>query len=171
MPEKMPMNHQPKIKPVFTSGDRMIELLSVVVLGMIWVLVIFYFAKLPDTVPVHFDAQGQPDAYGSKTTIVVLPVIAVMLFAGMTILNRYPHIFNYPVKITPENARRQYSIATRLVRILKLVVMFVFLIVGYLTIRTALGHASGLGVWFIPVFLVLINVPLGYYIILALRKK
>jgi uncharacterized membrane protein len=165
------MNHQPKIKPVLTSGERMMELLSIVMLGIMWLLVIFYFAKLPDPVPVHFDAKGEPDAYGSKTISVFLPIIAGLLFAGMTIINRYPHIFNYPVKITPENARRQYSFATRLVRLLKLVIMFVFLLIEYFMFRTALGQSAGLGVWFLPVFLVLINVPVIYYIVLAIRKK
>jgi uncharacterized membrane protein len=165
------MNHQPKIKPELANSDRLIELLSIVVLGMIWGLLIFYYAKMPDIVPVHFDVKGQPDAYGSKHTLVVLPVIAVLLFTGMTILNRFPHIFNYPVKITPENALRQYSVATRLIRILKLVIMFVFLMIEYFTVRTALHHAAGFGVWFIPVFLMMVNIPVIYYIMLSFRKK
>jgi uncharacterized membrane protein len=130
--------------------------------GMIWGLLIFYYAKMPDIVPVHFDVKGQPDAYGSKRTLVVLPIIAVLLFTGMTILNRFPHIFNYPVKITPENALRQYSMATRLVRILKLVIMFIFLMVEYFTVRTVLDHSAVPGVWFFPVFLILINMPVIY---------
>jgi len=136
------MNHQPKIKPELANSDRLIELLSIVVLGMIWGLLIFYYAKMPD-----------------------------LLFTGMTILNRFPHIFNYPVKITPENALRQYSVATRLIRILKLVIMFVFLMIEYFTVRTALHHAAGFGVWFIPVFLMMVNIPVIYYIMLSFRKK
>ncbi len=164
-------NLQPELKPVLTAGDRMIETVATFFFIAIWGLVLLYYSKVPDVVPTHFDATGKPDAFGDKTTLWFLPILSTVLFAGMTIINNYPHIFNYPVKISPENALRQYTIATRLVRILKCVIMMLFFFILYFTIRTALQKAGGTGFWFFPLFLAMVNVPVVWYIVLSLRKK
>lgn len=46
----------------------------------------------------------------------MLPVTSAILFPGMSLVNRAPHIFNYPVRITSENALIQYTNAPRLIR-------------------------------------------------------
>ena len=43
-----------------------------------------------------------------KVTIWIMPAVAAIIFAVLTAVSRYPHTFNYPVRITSENARRQY---------------------------------------------------------------
>jgi uncharacterized membrane protein len=164
-------NRQPRLKPALTTGDRTIEAAAILMLLAMWGIVLFSFSKLPDVVPTHFDATGKPDAFGDKTSLLLLPVLSTILFAGMTIINNYPHIFNYPVKITPENALRQYTIATRLVRTLKGVIMILFFIILYFTIRTALQESGGLGFWFLPLFLIMVYVPVLYYFVLSFRKK
>jgi hypothetical protein len=76
------------------------------------------------------------------------------LFAGIRALNKYPHIFNYPTEITAENALRQYTTATRLLRYLKPMVVVIFFAIAQQTISTATGTSAGLGLWFLPVSLV-----------------
>jgi hypothetical protein len=39
------------------------------------------------------------------------PIVAIIAALAITILCRFPHIFSYPVIITPENAPRLYRIA------------------------------------------------------------
>jgi hypothetical protein len=52
----------------------------------------------------------------------------------MTVLNRFPHIFNYTTTITEENALREYTRATRLVRYLKLTMVLILgIVVGVTT--------------------------------------
>src|SRR5437879_13033802 len=66
------------------------------------------WSTLPQIVPSHFDASGRPNAYGSKSWLLLLPALSVILTAAFTILARYPHLFNYPIRVTPENAPRLY---------------------------------------------------------------
>lgn len=165
------MEKRPRIKPELTNTDQFLEVLSIITLVGLWALVIYGFSILPETIPVHFDLKGQPDSYGSNASILFLPILSTLLYVGLTIINRYPHIFNYPVKITPENALRQYTNATKMIRVLKLIVLGVFFLIEFFTIRSALGASAGLGIWFLPFFLIVVYVPMGYFIFRAFRQK
>lgn len=149
----------------------MIESVAIALLVLHWIMVIFIFSSLPDTIPIHFDATGKPDGFGKKPAIFLLPIIATMLYAAMTILNLFPYIFNYPVPITVANAKRQYTIATRLLRRLKLAIGIVFFTITYFTVRSAMGLTQGIGLWFLPFVLVLIFAPLAYYLFKAIRER
>jgi len=66
---------------------------------------------LPDRIPVHFGLNGQADAWGGKTALVIGPLISLASVGLLAIVNRFPHTFNYPIRVTPENAQRQYTLA------------------------------------------------------------
>lgn len=165
------MEEKPKIKPELSTAGRFIEMFGWFAVILLCVLTVINYSKLPDTVPTHFNAAGQPDDFGGKGSILILPVVAALLFAGLTILNKFPHVFNYSIKITPENALRQYTNATQMLRFLKLALVVVFSLLTYLTVQTAKGNSEGLGLWFLPFSLGLVFIPLIYFIIKSFRLK
>jgi hypothetical protein len=112
---------------------------------------------------------GQADGFGGKGNILTLPFIATTLFAGLTILNKFPHVFNYPINITADNALKQYTNAVRLIRYLKFIIVIIFGLIALQTIRNANGQTSGLGVWFLPLILGLIFIPLIYFVIKSFK--
>ena len=162
---------RPKIKLIPTTVDKLAELLGWIMLLAIWGLTITHYSTLPDTIPTHFNGAGEPDGFGSKASIIGLPFIATLLFIGLTVLNRYPHSFNYPSPVTQNNALRLYTLATRMLRYLKLVLVLVFGGIEFMTIQNATGKAAGLGVWFLPLTLVLIFFPLIYFVIKSIQKN
>lgn len=151
----MPDADRPKIKLKLNPADWLTEIVAVVFLVILVGLPVFYFGELPEKVPVHFNAAGQIDDYGSKASLIVLPLTGLFMYGLLTVISLFPHIFNYPVKITPENARVQYSLATRMLRILKTVILVMFTFISYQTIRAAAGKTGGLGKVFLPVFLII----------------
>lgn len=165
------MNAKPKIVLTLSPLDHTLELLSMLILIVMWLLTIFVFIKSPTVIPTHFNASGIPDDYGNKSSILILPVIASLIFFGITWLNKYPHILNYASTITEENAHKQYSQATRMLRFLKLVVLLIFTILVLLTYLTSIGVVSSLGAWFLPAVIVLMLVPVFIPIIISLRMK
>ena len=162
---------RPKIKLIPTTVDKLAELLGWIMLLAIWGLTITHYSTLPDTIPTHFNGAGEPDGFGSKASIIGLPFIATLLFIGLTVLNRYPHSFNYPSPVTQNNALRLYTLATRMLRYLKLVLVLVFGGIEFMTIQNATGKAAGLGVWVLPLTLVLIFLPLIYFVVKSVQKK
>ena len=159
------MNERPKIKLELTIIDKTFEILGWISMLAIWVLTISNYRNLPDTIPIHYNVAGQADGFGGKGNILALPLVATILFVGLTILNKFPHVFNYPTTITKDNALQQYTNATRMVRYLKFIFVVIFGLISLQTIRNVNEQTSGLGVWFVPLTLGLIFIPLTYFVI------
>jgi len=163
------MNDRPKIKLKLTRTDKVFEILGWILMLVIWALTLSNYATLPETIPIHYNSAGEADRFGAKTNILALPLIATVIFIGLTILNKFPHIFNYPTNITAENALRQYTRATRLIMYLKNSIVLIFGLIILQTIRNTSGQTDGLGVWFLPLTLGLIFIPLIYYVVKSFK--
>lgn len=147
---------RPRLKLKLSPIDYFVEIVSFSELICLIILPIYYFNHLPDLLPKHFNAAGNPDSFGARNTIWVLPAIGLVMYIGLSLLNRFPHLFNYPVNITEENAQNLYTIGTRTVRILKLIIILIFFYITYTTIKIGLKEASGLSVYFLLISLILI---------------
>jgi uncharacterized membrane protein len=167
----MTPEERPKLKIQLSPMDQVFELLGWGVLLALWVWTGTSYSNLPDTIPTHFNAAGEADGFGRKASIVGLPVIASLLYIGLTLLNRVPHSFNFPTPVTQDNALPQYTNATRMIRFLKLILVLVFAGISYQTIQQANGTGEGLGLWFLPLTLVLIFVPLIYFVSKSYQAK
>ncbi|MBE7170073.1 MAG: DUF1648 domain-containing protein [Williamsia sp.] len=164
------MEVRPKVKLTLSRLDHILEITSKIVLAIMWVLMLYIFFKLPAVIPIHFGSTGQADGYGNKTTILFLPVLATVIYFGMTQLNKRPHILNYPVKITVNNALRQYTLATRMLRFIKVAVLIILSLIILFTYLTTIGVANGLGSWFLPFALGILLLPTIVLISLSLMK-
>lgn len=141
---------KPKIKVQLTAFDHLMEISGWSVLVFTWGFLYFNYEKLPTSIPVHFNFSGYADGFGSKWIIFLLPAIATVIYIAITIINKYPHRFNYPILITRRNAKRHYTQATRRMRFLK---FFTSVLLSYLTYRIILiasGKFDNLGKWFAP---------------------
>jgi uncharacterized membrane protein len=167
----MTPEERPKLKIQLTPTDQIFELLGWGVLLALWIWTGTSYSSLPDSIPTHFNAAGEADGFGRKASIVSLPLIATLLYVGLTILNRVPHIFNFPTPVTQDNALKQYTNATRMIRFLKLILVLVFAGISFQTIQQANGKADGLGSWFLPLTLALIFMPLIYFVIKSVQAN
>ena len=141
---------RPQIKIQKTKIERTIDFLTWVIVIAVCIFTIVEYTHLPKTIPIHFNSAGVADGFGNKSTILTLPIILVFLTILMSLVSKFPHHFNYPNKITPENTLRQYKLATNLIRYLKLAIVFIFSQITVSTIWIANGKKTGLGVWFLP---------------------
>ena len=161
---------RPKIKVALEPIDKIIERLGIIGLVILIGLPLFYFDKLPETIPRHFGADGKPDAFSGKGIIWTLPVIGFAMYAGLFWLNKYPHIFNYPQKVTQENAKRLYTVGKRMIRTLNTLITCLFAYITFSTIQVALGNQSGLGTWFLPIFMILTLGTTAYFLSRLMKR-
>jgi len=165
------MTEKPKINPPLTGIDIILEAIAAISLIYMIAQLITEYPNLEDQVPTHYGLDGTPDAWGQKSSMLILPVIAIILFTGMTFLNRFPYIFNYPVEITKANASRQYQLAKSLISYLKTFIVGLFL---YIQINTTnISQDIGIGLGTTIVFFVGLGTvaPIIVYLILASRQK
>jgi uncharacterized membrane protein len=117
---------QPKIPITPGPVEKILDLLGLVVVILLWIYTLMTYDQLPDQVVVHLNFEGHADRLGHKTQLYFLPGLVTFLYAGLVWLNRYPHLFNYLVEITPENAARQYQLGTRFMRFINLSILTLF---------------------------------------------
>jgi len=165
------MNKRPRIKLQLKQTDKILEVVGWVSVLGIWALPLINYFDLPEIIPIHFNGAGKADRFGNKTHIFILPIISTLLFIGLTTLNKHPHIFNYPSQITKENAVDQYTNATRMMRVLKLVIVLLFGLIVFRKIQIVNGHADGLGTWFLPFTIGLFIMLTLYFLMMSMKDK
>lgn len=165
------MNERPVIKLELQRTDKIIEIFGYVLLVGLWVFAIVSYRILPDVIPIHFDFNGEADGFGDKLSVFGMPVFAIIMYAFLSFITRKPHTFNYLTDITPENAERQYTIATRMMRVVKIVVLVVFAMIEVSSFLAAKGSQDGIGAWMLPIIFTLIFAPIAYFLMLASKGK
>jgi len=139
------MSDRPKLKIELTTFDKIMEILGWIFIIAIWSMTIISYNQLPDVIPTHFNLKGEVDGYGEKWMILLLGSITTILFLVMSYLNKFPHRFNYLTVITKDNALKQYTIATRAIRFLKILMVAIFLLTTYQTIKQSNKNTDDLG--------------------------
>lgn len=129
------------------------------------------YGQQPESVPVHFGIFGEPDSWACKWTILISPAISIVLYAGMTILGRYPHLYNYPWPVTPENAAAQYQLTRSLLIWVKAEITCLFAYIYYQTVQVPIGLAAGLGVFFAPTMFAVLVGTIGIYFYRAHQSR
>ena len=164
-------NVQPSLNIKKEIIDYFLEYGALIVLIATWGFTIYHFNQLPDIIATHFDFNGNPDGFGSKYTIWLLPVIITLVYILIYVLNRYPHKFNYLTKITEQNAQKQYKLASRMMRILLFNITILFAYITFKEINGAYSKSSTLEWWFIPLLLGAMIIPTFYMVIASGSKK
>jgi|SRR5436190_9124716 len=129
------------------------------------------WAAMPATVPSHFGINGQPDAWGPRWHLFLVPACALVVVSLLSIGKRFSNHFNYPVRITEENRERQRELGLELIDELRFIVAS---LMGYISIqqmRTALNLTNGLGVWVMMLLVAAVFGTIGAYFVRSVRAQ
>jgi uncharacterized membrane protein len=162
-------NNRPKINVPLEPLDNIVDLISATVLTMIVVYTAINFSDLSDTIPTHFNASGEPDGFGDKLYIWLLPAIGIATFTVLFVGNKFPHFHNYKFNITEDNALKNYRFMTRVFRFTNLFVAVLFIFIQYMMIEQGKGNATGFGEWFTP-FIIVISLVFAVFIVVYQQK-
>jgi len=121
------LTERPQIKLPYRPVDIAPEALVVLLLVANFVIVFYYYRQLPAEIAIHFNLKNEPDNFGGKGSIWILPILNLILSAGMLALARVPQLHNYPTTLTAENAPRLYRLSAQLLRWVALSVAIIFL--------------------------------------------
>ncbi|MGG1687271.1 DUF1648 domain-containing protein [Pseudalkalibacillus sp. NRS-1564] len=165
------MTDRPIIKIEKSILQKLFDIAGLVFLCLSLGYLLLNWSGLPSEVPIHFDVAGQADHWGSKLVLFFLPIFGILLWGGLSMLERYPHVFNYVVHITKGNAELQYRTAVALIHFLKNTIALMFSVITIETISMANGSQVGLIPWILPVFLTLIFGSIIICIIQSIRWR
>lgn len=148
-------------QPAAGSMDQALVVLACATLLAHVAIFASLWPRMPDIVPMHFNAVGAPDGHGPRAWLFLFPALAAATTFGLLLVAAHPRSHNLPVRVTPANEARVRAISARMVRALCVVVNGV-LGWGFVgTARVALGLADGLGPAFLVVSLVAVAAVLA----------
>ena len=145
------------------------QLVAYALMAAMILLVAIPWASLPDQVPTHFNAAGEVDDFGSRSTLLVIPLIGIAIFVLLSWAERNPSKLNYSIKPTEENRNRLYRLGSDLALYLKVITTATLCYITYSVVQSARGSEQGLGIAFLPVVLVL-NLGLLIYVLWRMSR-
>lgn len=161
---------RPRISIPPDMGDYLLETLAIVIFLAIWIQAMYYWPQLPERIPVHLNGAGQVDGWGSRTSIWFIPGIALLIYAVLSVVQRYPHTYNYLRPVTKENAYSAYQLAIRLIRFLKMACLLLFLIIHWMILRLAIHEESSTSMLPILAGMVVLFGGIGWYLWKSLKQ-
>ena len=150
------------IKVYRTKEGTIFEVAFLILALVVWGLIIWFVKQAPDVVPTHFDASGNPNAWGSPLGIVIPCGIISIGGIIMMILCYFPKYFNLAEK---HKTPRNYALSIRMLRIFSLLMLLLTLVVAWTSLRST-SHSP------IPVFSIVgIMVIVAIYTSIATHRN
>ena len=166
------MNQRPKLKIEPSLFNKITIFLTWSTFIFLVVYTYHNYAQLPEIIPSHFNVEGKIDGYSSKSTLWILVGINFLINVGSFALSKFPHKFNYLVKITEENARRQYTLAIHILFISALLTTFLLSFINYEIIKISLENSDGdIGTSLLPIILIVTAIYVATTTYLILKNK
>lgn len=164
------MSKRPVLEIPKTQLEKSLHIFSFILVGLMLLLSILSWNDLPDKIPIHFNIFGDADRWGGKASILILPIVGFFVFKLTFLLGKAPHMLNYPVKITKENAARVYLEARRMLVLInfEISMMLTFL---HVDIVLNVYKKMGFGSWMMPVFFILLFGTIGISIYRIVKLK
>ncbi|MBP2257926.1 DUF1648 domain-containing protein [Virgibacillus alimentarius] len=164
------MKNRPVLKIKQTPIEKILNIIAFVIfLGSI-LYILFEWSSMPNEVPGHYNAIGEVDRWGRKGELWIVPFVGLVLWVGLSILEKFPHIHNYS-NLTEDNAEQQYKNSRLMLNFLKNEILLIFSYINWKDIQVAKGQAESLGICFLPIFLIIIFGTLIFFVLRSLRLK
>lgn len=88
-------NNPPILKLKMTLIEKLLNGLGVLSFLVTILYIIFTWNAIPNQIPGHYNAAGEVTRWGGREELFILLAIGVLLWIGMTVLERFPHVYNY----------------------------------------------------------------------------
>ena len=148
--------------------DWVFEAVSAIALLLAIGDVAIHWSTLPERIPVHFGAAGDPNGWGGKSMLLLLLAATVAMAVVLTVAESRQRLINIPMSID-RNSPEVRQLLRSMVIVMKAVMTVAFAWIVDLTMRTAVGEANGLGRAFLPAFLGRVIAPIVYYLVKLVR--
>jgi hypothetical protein len=160
---------RPKLHIPRTRTEIALEVVGLAAMAALVVFALRAWSTLPQSVPVHFGVNGQVDAWGGRDSLLALLGLSVAFYAGLSVLERFPHVYNYPVPVTTANAARLYVLGRQLIVAVKVILSASFAALFAAVVLISRGQLATLTGWYLPTIVVSLGIVLAFTIVKMTR--
>lgn len=141
--------YRPILDIPITQKESILKKISFGVLVVHVVLFVILFMKLPDIIPIHWNAKGELDGHGSKNVLALMPLLALVLYFAINSVVHFPHKFNYPRELNKDNVESEYIRGRQVLWIVSLFTQVTFLLLTLFVAKAAFTESENIGTWFL----------------------
>ncbi|MNG01484.1 hypothetical protein D3C84_844670 [compost metagenome] len=165
------MQNRPVVQLPKSRAETILDVISLIVIASTIAYIAYEWQNLPERIPMHFNGKGEIDGWGNKMSLIALPIIGIIVYTGLTLLSKAPHVYNYPTSITAQNAGAQYQNARLFITILKAVIVVLFAFIEWTIIHTAKEGNADLNWWVFGFILLMLFGTIIFFIVRSIRLK
>ncbi|MBO4849777.1 MAG: DUF1648 domain-containing protein [Prevotella sp.] len=143
-----------------TPEGSIFEVVALFLIIALWAVAVYMFHHAPESIPTHFDLQGNPNSYGSRTTLLFLAGGGTLAAVVMLVCAYYPTTFlHVPAsKVTLP----QCILISRMVRVAALLLCFLFFAIILMVCYPTVWPPKAI-FWTVIALLVCMVVALGIF--------
>jgi uncharacterized membrane protein len=151
---------------------KILEAAALAALGLLaWITcrALYGSNPLPQRIPTHFTAAGQPNAWGPPSSLWLLLIVAMGLYLLISVAALFPASFNFPVRSTALNRPRLEALTVRMMASVKAELACLFLYIQWSIIESARHGNTALSPAIMPLFLVAVFVTVAVHALAGFR--
>lgn len=167
----MKSDYRPILKLQKTKGEWIWDIIGGTAFVLALIYLAFSYAELPNEVPGHYNAKGEVDRWGSKTELFILPLVGLFTWGFLHIIEKFPHVHNYPRRLNENNVEKFYLNSRKLINEVKNIGLLVFAILIYEDIQVTIGDIDSLGTWILPLIFAGFLLPIIIRMIISKQIK
>lgn len=165
------MERRPVIQFSRSKAETILEVISLFVIISMIAYVAYEWHDMPERIPMHFNGKGEIDGWGNRLSLIAVPLIGVIVYVGLTLLSKFPHVYNYPIPITSQNAHGQYQNARLFMNSLKTVIVILFGFIEWSVIQSAKEGNAELNLWVLGFILLMLFGTIIFFIVRSIQLK
>ncbi|WP_419880695.1 DUF1648 domain-containing protein [Peribacillus sp. B-H-3] len=161
---------RPKLKLKKSSLETVLNIVSVISIMALAVYIVLIWNEIPHTIPIHFNANGDPDNHESKNVIWVFIALNIVIWSGFSLLERFPHKYHYSF-LTEDNTEKQYKNARCMLNCLKAEIVLFFSYESWEFIQFPLGKLERLSSGSVLLAVLIVFLTLIFFIVRSFKLK
>lgn len=158
---KSNLPYRPILRLPKSKFEKIIDGLGILLFAAANVYLIVSWGNIPSQVPAHFNGAGEVNRWGSKYEMLILPIIGLFLFVLMSLLEKAPHMHNYPSRINESNAEQFYLHSRKLANLIKNICLIMFAYIIVQMVRVSLGEIDSLSIWGVAILILVMFASIG----------
>lgn len=131
-----------------STAQRVWEVIGLVLIVSFILFTVIVWSSVPASIPGHYNATGAADRWGNRIEIIGVPIVAVLLYAGLSWVTFHPEIWNVPSFETEENNDHVYRTTRTMLIAIKVQLTTSFFYLSYSQV-----NAKNLHPLYLPIFL------------------
>ena len=147
------------------NENKLLKILSLCTVIFSFAVLLLNWSQMPAQVPMHYNAAGEIDRFGSKWELLMVPIMEIVIYLLLQLSINHPNFWNIPFEVSEEKKPQVYACMALMLEKLRLICLCWF---AYMTLCSI--HGQNISIFSLMIFFPLLILILVIDMRRAYRK-